>query len=331
MGQRVRRLPPDERRSALGVGRPSCVHPASSCVQGALFAGLIFALHPVAVESVAWMSEQKNTLSAMFYLASALVYLRFVQAGLKPCATEDTASLKAGDGDAKVRVKAGAGDAKVRLKADTTDATSPTTVVSGFSRTSSVAQFSPVAQPVRAADYWIAFALFICGLLTKTVTATLPAALLVVFWWQRGRIDWRRDVLPLLPWFTVAVIAATFTAWFEREIIGARGEDFALSLVERCLVAGRVVWFYLGKLIWPSNLTFIYPRWDIDASVWWQYLFPAAAIAMAIGLAMLRRRGPLQVSDTSADTLVPVLGFLRRVSLSFSYVADHFQYLACLA
>ena len=37
-------------------------------------AGLLFALHPVCVEAVAWISEQKSTLSAVFYLASALVY-----------------------------------------------------------------------------------------------------------------------------------------------------------------------------------------------------------------------------------------------------------------
>jgi tetratricopeptide (TPR) repeat protein len=259
-------------------------------VRGALFAGLIFALHPVAVESVAWMSEQKNTLSAMFYLASALVYLRFAQAGLKPRATE--AALTSAQ----------------------------------------VAMSTPasVAQPFRAAEYWIAFAFFICALLTKTVTATLPAALLVVFWWQRGRIDWRRDVFPLLPWFIVAVIAAAFTAWFEREIVGARGEDFALTLVERCLLAGRVVWFYLGKLFWPRNLIFIYPRWDIDASVWWQYLFPAAAVALAISLAMLRRRGPLAGYLYFCGTLVPVLGFFDVYPFLFSYVADHFQYLACL-
>ena len=113
-------------------------------VPGALFAGLIFALHPVCVESVAWISEQKNTLSAVFYLASAYVYLRFVE------------------------------NARVRLKADTTDA-------------------------FRSAGYWVSFALFVCALLSKTVTASLPAALLLVLWWQRGRLDWRRDVLPLVP------------------------------------------------------------------------------------------------------------------------------------
>ncbi len=46
---------------------------------GAWLAGLIFALHPVCVEAVAWVSEQTSTLSGAFYLAAALVYLRFDQ------------------------------------------------------------------------------------------------------------------------------------------------------------------------------------------------------------------------------------------------------------
>jgi tetratricopeptide (TPR) repeat protein len=283
-------------------------------VPGALFAGLIFALHPIAVESVAWISEQKNTLSAMFYLASAYVYLGAQVGGSKeqdpPYVPHQTAAAP--------------------LKP-------PRRPALAFPRRPGLA--------FQTRYYWLAFALFICALLSKTVTATLPAALLLVLWWHRGRLDpstrsgspraqsrgdWRRDVLPLVPWFIVAAVAAAFTAWFEREIIGARGEDFALTLVERCLLGGRVVWFYLGKLIWPHNLTFIYPRWDIDASVWWQYLFPAAAIAMAIALALLPRRGPLAGYLYFCGTLVPVLGFFDVYPFLFSYVADHFQYLASL-
>ena len=262
-------------------------------VRGALLAGLIFALHPIAVESVAWISEQKNTLSACFYLASAYVYLGFAEkAGLKASTTAEKAS------------------------------------------TTNVGNGAVVVPTFRSAGYWIAFALFICALLTKTVTATLPAALLLVFWWKHGKLDARRDVLPLVPWFIVAAIAGAFTAWFERTIIGASGEDFALTLVERALLAGRVVWFYLGKLFWPGHLIFVYPRWEIDASVWWQYLFPGAAVALAVGLAILvvrhGRRGPLAGYLYFCGTLVPVLGFFDVFPFLFSYVADHFQYLASL-
>jgi hypothetical protein len=44
---------------------------------GAWLAGFWFALHPLSVESVAWISEQKSTLSGAFFLAAALAYLKF--------------------------------------------------------------------------------------------------------------------------------------------------------------------------------------------------------------------------------------------------------------
>ncbi len=234
-------------------------------IPGAWLAGLVFALHPVCVEAVAWISEQKSTLSGVFYLAAALAYLHFDRSRQRR-------------------------------------------------------------------HYFWAVGLFALALLSKTVTATLPAALLVVFWWQRGRLEFRRDVRPLLPWFALSAAAGLFTAWVERTYIGANGADFALSLPQRLLLAGRVIWFYAGKVVWPVDLIFTYPRWTIDPSAWWQWLFPAAVVAVAIGLALLARkqRGPLAGFLFFAGTLFPVLGFLNVYPFIFSYVADHFQYLATL-
>lgn len=252
------------------------LHAASAClfgfvlrrllIPGAWFAALLFALHPVGVESVAWIAEQKNTLSTVLYLAAALAYLRF------------------------------------DLERD-------------------------------RSRYAVTTVLFVLALLTKSVTATLPAALLVVFWWQRGRLTWRSDVVPLLPWFAVGAASGLFTAWFERSLIGAQGEDFALSWIERGLLAGRVIWFYLGKIFWPDELLFIYPRWNIDATQAWQFVFPLGVLGLLAGLLwwQRRQRGPLAALLLFAGTLFPVLGFVNVYPFVYSFVADHFQYLASLA
>lgn len=151
------------------------------------------------------------------------------------------------------------------------------------------------------------------------MTATLPAALLVLFWWQRGAIAWRRDVLPLLPFVVAGAAGGLTTAWIERTLLGARGAEFEFSLVERVLIAGRAIWFYLATLAWPSRLIFIYPRWEVSEGVWWQYLFPAGVVALvaAAWLVRKRSRAPLAVLLLFSGTLFPVLGFFN-VYLSVS-------------
>jgi tetratricopeptide (TPR) repeat protein len=119
----------------------------------------------------------------------------------------------------------------------------------------------------------------------------------------------------------------------ERQFIGAQGAAYALTIPQRFLLAGRVPWFYAGKLLWPFDLMFSYPRWKIDSGEWWQYLFPAGLVALAAGFGLLarRNRGPLAALLIFAGTLFPVLGFLNVFPFRYSYVADHFQYLASLA
>jgi tetratricopeptide (TPR) repeat protein len=204
--------------------------------------------------------------------------------------------------------------------------------LSGVFYLGSALAYSHFMQTRRRLQYLLALGLFVLALLSKTVTATLPAALLVVIWWQRGRLEWKRDIRPLLPWFVVGASAGLFTAWVEVVVIGAQGADFRLTPVAHLLLAGRVIWFYAGKLVWPADLQFTYPRWKIDPSVWWQYLFPAGVLAAAAGFVLLarRRRGPLAGFLFFAGTLFPVLGFLNVYPFVYSYVADHFQYLASL-
>ncbi len=230
-------------------------------IPGALLAAAVFALHPVHVESVAWITELKNTLSGVFCLLAALAYLRY-------------------------------------------------------------------DRNRNASTYAISFGLFVLALLSKSVTATLSGALLVVLWWQRGRLGWRRDVVPLLPFMGVGAASGLFTAWVERTHIGAEGPEFSLTLVERALIAGRAIWFYLAKLLWPIDLVFIYPRWQVSQGEAWQYLYPAGVVVLLATLWLLRKRSraPIAALLIFAGTLFPVLGFFNVFPFRYSFVADHFQY-----
>jgi tetratricopeptide (TPR) repeat protein len=235
-------------------------------VPGAAWGAAIFALHPVMVESVAWITEIKNTLSGMFCLAATLAYLRF----------EDDR---------------------------------------------------------RRSSYALALGLFTCAVLSKTTTAVLPGVLLVLAWWRRGRLDWRRDWLPVLPFVAVGAVDGVGVAWVEWKVIGAQGSDFAFSLVERGLIAGRAAWFYAGKIVWPADLLFFYPRWTISTASLAQWLYPLAALAVLAGGWLLRKRsrGPLAVVLLFVGTLLPILGFLNVYLFVFSFVADHLQYLGGIA
>jgi hypothetical protein len=117
----------------------------------------------------------------------------------------------------------------------------------------------------------------------------------------------------------------------ERTRVGAFGPEWSFSLAERTLIAGRALWFYAAKLVWPAQLTFIYPRWEIDAGDWTQWLYPIGACVIVAGAFALRRRvgrGPLVAILFFGGTLVPALGFVNVYPMRFSFVADHFQYVA---
>ncbi len=187
-------------------------------------------------------------------------------------------------------------------------------------------------RPTENRKWWYVASIlaFVCAMLSKTVTATLPPALLLITWWKRGSIN-RRDLLSVIPFFVIGVPLGLLSAWMEKFNVGAKGPEWDFSLVDRFLIAGRVLWFYPSKLVSPTNLTFIYPRWDIDSSDAWSYGYPVSAIALILALWFGRHRlgrGPLTGVLFFAGTLFPALGFFDVYPMRYSFVADHFQYLA---
>ena len=229
-------------------------------VPGAWIVAAVFAVHPLHVESVAWVIERKDVLSGLFYLASFLAYVRFDESRSR-------------------------------------------------------------------GPYLLALVLFVAGLLSKTVVVTLPAALVIWHWWQRGRIA-ARDLLRTLPFFAIGLaIAFADTAFYRtREALSL---DY--SLVERILIAARALWFYAGKLLWPTDLAVIYPLWEIDAHdpLAWALVALAVALPAALWLGRGRwGRGPLACVAFYAATLSPALGLVDYGYMQFAFVADRFQYLA---
>lgn len=241
---------------------------------GAFLAALLFALHPVQVESVAWITELKNVLSGFFYFLGLLAMMRFYGVGWP--APRWTAA---------------------------------------------------------AAAYACTAACFLLALLSKTVTATLPAVMVVLLWWKRGRVTWREG-LAVAPFFALGAVAGLMTAGLEKLRVGAIGPDWDFTPAERVLIAGRALWFYAGKLAWPHPLAFMYPRWTLDPAAAPAWIFPAAALATVALLWGFRRRlgrGPLAAVLIFGGTLFPALGFFNVYPMRYSFVADHFQYLAAAA
>ena len=239
-------------------------------VPGAWLAAAIFALHPVHVESVAWITERKNVLSGVFYLSSALTFLSFA----------------------------------------------------GIGKTDSG----------RKCAYALSLLLFVCALLSKSVTASLPVALALVLWWKRDRLT-PSDVTHLIPYLIIGGAAGFVTSWLEKNRVGAFGSEWDLTFADRLLVAGRALWFYAGKLVWPAKLAFFYPRWEIDSGSAVQWLYPISALILIGALWFLRRRigkSPFVAAALFGVTLIPALGFVNVYPMRYSWVADHFQYLASI-
>jgi len=237
---------------------------------GAWLAAALFAVHPVHVESVAWITERKNLLSTVFLLGSVLTWLRFVAA-------------------------------------------------------------APGARRL----LWYGSSLGMCALalFSKTTTCTLPLVLLLLGWLKGERVSGRR-LLHLAPFTVLAVVMGLVTIWWEQNHQGTSGAEFAFSWPERIIIAGRGFWFYLGKLAFPVNLSFMYPRWSLAAGSLPSYAWPAAA-ALTGGALWLARasvgRSTIAAGIFYVVSLGPILGFVSLYTFRYTFVADHYQYVASMA
>jgi protein O-mannosyl-transferase len=248
-------------------------------VRGAWLGAALWALHPVMVQSVAWVTELKNTQSCVFYLLSILFFLNWEH-------LEGAAS---------------------RL---------PRRRIGGL----------------RSLVFALSLLFFLLATLSKPSVVMLPFVLALCVWWMRGRIRWR-DTLAFAPFALISVVASAWTIWEQKFHARAVGPDWVQTFPERLIIAGKAVWFYLGKLIWPHPLIFIYSRWNNNSSTVVAYLPLLAVIAGLIALWFIHARWGRALFFAAAYyviSLFPVLGFFSVYFFRYSFVSDHFQYLASM-
>jgi hypothetical protein len=245
-------------------------------LRGGIFAAWVaavaFAIHPVNVETVAWVAERKNTLCAVFLFASAMFAFRAF-------------GLYEGERGKRWDTLLGVG-------------------------------------------------LFLCAMLSKTTACFLPPALLVMAWWKRGRVT-KADVIKSVPYFVIGLTFGGLSVVLEKQVAGTSGAAFDFSPVQRVLIAGNAFWFYVQKLLVPYPVHQIYPRWPIEAgrpvTEGWLWVRPVLFALVLGGLVAFRKRlprGPLAVMLLFAGGVFPALGFISFYTMQFTFVADHYVYLA---
>ena len=240
-------------------------------VPASFVAAFVFALHPVNVESVAWITERKNVLMLFFSLLSVFFWTEFAMR----------------------------------------------------------------SQSRRKAVLFYVFSLlsFVFALFSKTTACVLPVILILLLWLKGLPLSSRR-FLQIAPYFILAFAMGLLTIWWERH--HQRMEMIALGIgpLQYLLIASRAVWFYAAKIFLPVNLCFSYPRWKIDPSEPIQYIWPIACLSAVFVLWHWRKhlgRGPIVSILIYLAALFPMLGFFDLYTFLYTFVADHYQYMASIA
>jgi tetratricopeptide (TPR) repeat protein len=182
----------------------------------------------------------------------------------------------------------------------------------------------------RELNYGLTLIFAALAMASKSSTVILPVVLGLCAWWVEGRLR-VTSLLRLSPLLVLAAVAGLATQWGAETTTTA--ETLSETWPQRLAAAGDAVWFYLGKLVWPHPLMTIYPRWQIDAGEWFSYL-PFLGVIAVLFVFWLNReswgRPEFLVLAYFILALLPALGLVNMTFLLYSFVADHFQYLASM-
>lgn len=222
--------------------------------RAALVAAL-FALHPLRVESVAWISERKDVLSATFFFLMLLTWSQYA--------------------------------ASPRLR------------------------------------FWlVAACLLALGLMAKAMLVTAPFVLLLLEWWPLGRPSGPRSLLDKLPLLALCASASVLTVLAQGAAVASLA---ARPLSARIVNAAESYFKYLGKTLWPVDLSIFYPLPLRVSATLGLAAFAGIGFALTAAFA-LRRRFPALLVGLCwfLGMLVPTIGL---VQVGSQAIADRYTYL----
>jgi Tfp pilus assembly protein PilF len=261
-----------------------------------------FALHPLHVESVAWISERKDVLSTFFALLCLWAYVCY--------AAESTPQTQYPD-----------------LRRPSAAESSSLSTDAGQQHRALHVTF-PISP-----FYLLSLVLFTLGLMSKAMVVTLPCVMLLLDFWPLGRFqDIAQDqklkaafrlIAEKIPFLVLGAIGTVLAMMLMKQA-GAIGDAPAVWIGERFSRMVVSYQHYIGKVAWPSELILPWlcpvqwPPWTV---------LSAAATTLGLSLAALwfgRQHPQLPVGwFWFVGTLVPVVGIVR---LGAHIFADRYTY-----
>lgn len=259
--------------------------------------GLLFGLHPIHVESVAWVSERKDVLCALFFLLSIMMYIRYIAPPVLTVSSGRSVEglYSAGEAGRDVMIRPGQ---------------------AFFNR-----------------DYLFSLGFFILALFSKPMAVTLPAVLLILDWHPFARLrsfkTFGAALKEKLPFF-ISGFAASVVAVLSQKAGKAIISTDITPLPVRFAVAARSVFSYLGEMIFPADLVPFYPYPEEVSLLSPEYLFfavLAAGVSTACFIAARKQKLWFAAWGYYLITLLPVIGIIQ---VGFQEKADRYTYLPSL-
>jgi tetratricopeptide (TPR) repeat protein len=266
------------------------------------FVAAVFAIHPLRVESVAWVAERKDVLSGLFFMLTIGAYARYAQ---RRSRVEPSSLRSAASG----------------------------------SREPGAQAVSALDPRLSALDYCLVLLFFALGLMCKPMLVTLPLVLVLLDYWPlnrlradaatepvfrlAGRLVPRRLVFEKLPLLGLAVASCAVTIFAQTKSI-LPFENMSLSLrVGNALISCVA---YLGQMFWPSGLAVLYPFTAGGVGVSEVVLSLVLLAGISTGVFILRRRRPCFLTGWLwyLIMLAPVIGI---VQVGAQARADRYTYL----